>query len=210
MVQVQVDMIATRANATAFTNFHRHTAGHIVARGQIFVIWGITLHETLAFRVGQITTLAARALGNQATSAVNAGWVKLHKFHILQWQPLTGDHTAAITCTGVGRCGAEIRATVTTSGQNSRLGVEHMHRAVVQLPCNNTLTLTIFRHDQISGEILDVEFSLLLQALAIKRMQNRVTSPVSSSTSPLHRRAFTKFGCVAPKRALINLAFFGA
>ncbi len=41
-------------------------------------------HEALAFGVDEIAALTARAFGDQAARAVNAGRVELNEFHILK------------------------------------------------------------------------------------------------------------------------------
>ena len=135
--------------------------------------------------------------------------MELNELHILQRQSRTGHHAAAVTGTGVRRSGREIGAAIAASRQYNHLRIEDMHRTVVELPANNTLTLTVFRHDQIDGKILDVEFCVVLQRLAVKRVQDRVTGPVRRCTSPLNGRAFAEFGGVTAKRALITFALFG-
>ena len=105
VVEVQVDVIPLLAHAAPFSNFHRHTAGNNVTRCEVLIGRRITLHEPLAFGVGEVTTFPARTLGNQTACAVNPCRVELHKFHILQRQTRTRGHTTAVTRTGVGRCG---------------------------------------------------------------------------------------------------------
>src|SRR3546814_3552389 len=48
-----------------------------VARREILRRRGIALHEALAFAVGEIAALAARAFGDEHARAVNAGRVEL-------------------------------------------------------------------------------------------------------------------------------------
>jgi len=50
----------------------------------------------------------------------------------------------------------------------------------------------------------------MLEALTIQRVQHRMARAVSGGTGALHRRALAKFGGMAAKRTLVNLAFFGA
>ena len=210
VVEVEVDMIATRPHTAPFADFHCHAAADIIARRKILVVGRIALHEPFAFGIGQIPTLAARAFGNQTAGTVDAGGVELHELHVLQWQALTGDHAAAIAGASVCRGGREIGAAIATGCQHHRFGVEHMHGAVVQLPRDHALTDAVLRHNQIKREILDVEFSLLFQRLAIERMQDRVAGPVSRGTGPLYRGAFAELGGVTAEGTLVNLAFFSA
>ena len=85
-----------------------------------------------------------------------------------------------------------------------------MHRAIIQFPRHNPLTLPVLGHDQIGREILDIKLGLFLQRLAIKRVQNRMTRAVGGGTCALHRGTITKLCRVTTKGALINLALFGA
>ena len=83
-----------------------------------------------------------------------------------------------------------------------------MHRAIIKLPAQNTLTNTIIGHHQINGEILDVELGVMLERLTIERVQDRVTRTVRRSTGTLNRRAFTELGRVTTERTLVNLTLF--
>ena len=170
---------------------------------------GIPLHKALAVGVGQKPALAPRAFGDQAARAVDTGRVKLHKFHILQGQSRPRHHAAAIAGAGMRRGGAEIGAAVAAGRQNNHLGVEHMDRTIVQLPRHHTGAAAL-GHDQVDGEVFDEEFSVVLQALAIKRVQNGMAGAVSRRAGALHGRAFAVFGGVAAKGALVDLALFGA
>ena len=84
-----------------------------------------------------------------------------------------------------------------------------MDRAIVQLPADDPGAGPI-GDDQIQREVFDEEFRVVLQALAIKRVQDGVAGAVSGGAGALHRRAFAVFGGMAAKRALVNLALFGA
>jgi hypothetical protein len=65
-------------------------------------------------------------------------------------------------------------------------------------------------HDQVDGEILDEELGVVLQRLAVERVQDRVAGPVGGGTGALHRRAFAVILHVAAERALVDLAVLGA
>jgi hypothetical protein len=106
VVEVQEDVVLVLADAAAFADFHGHAARDNVARGKVLGVRRIALHEALALGVGQIAALAARALGDQAARAVNAGRVELHELHVLQRQAGAQHHAVAVAGAGVGR-GAE-------------------------------------------------------------------------------------------------------
>ena len=71
MIEVQEDMVLVRTDAAAFADFERHRTRHDVARRQILRRRGIAFHEALAFGIGQIPALAARALGDEDLSLIH-------------------------------------------------------------------------------------------------------------------------------------------
>ena len=92
----------------------------------------IALHEPLALGVGQVAALAARALGDQAAGAVDAGRVELHELHVLQRQAGAQHHAVAVAGAGVGAGAGEVGAAVAAGGQDRHLGAEAVQRAVVR------------------------------------------------------------------------------
>jgi hypothetical protein len=141
VVQVQVDVVLVRADAAAFADLDRHAARDHVAGGEVLVGRRVAFHEPLALGVGEVAAFAARALGDEAAGAVDAGGVELHEFHVLQRQALARDHAAAVAGAGVGGGGGEIGAAVAAGGQHDHLRAEDVERAVVELP----------RHDADAG-----------------------------------------------------------
>src|ERR1700730_12373564 len=77
VLEMQQNVVALRTAAAALADLDRHSAGDDVARGEILGARCIALHEALAFPIRKIAALAARALGDQAAGAVNAGRMKL-------------------------------------------------------------------------------------------------------------------------------------
>jgi hypothetical protein len=124
VVQVQEDVVLVRTDAAAFADFDGHGAADHVARGQILGGRRIALHEALAFGIGQIAALAARALGDQAAGAIDAGRVELDELHVLQRQAGAQHHGVAVAGAGVGAGGAEIGAAIAAGGQHDHLGAE--------------------------------------------------------------------------------------
>ena len=78
----------------------------------------VALHEALALGVGQIAALAARALGDQAAGAVDAGRVELHELHVLQRQAGAQHHRVAVAGAGMRRGAGEIGAAVAAGRQH--------------------------------------------------------------------------------------------
>jgi hypothetical protein len=83
-------------------------------------------------------------------------------------------------------------------------------RAVVELPRHDADAGPVLGHQEVGGEILDVELRVVLQRLAIERVQDRVARAVGGGAGALHRRAFAELGRVAAEGALVDLAFLGA
>jgi hypothetical protein len=68
----------------ALVDLDRHRAANDVPSGEVFGIRGVTLHEALTLGVGEIAALAPSTFGDEAAGAIDAGGVKLGKFHVLE------------------------------------------------------------------------------------------------------------------------------
>ena len=99
MIELQQNVIFILTTTTAFTNLGSNCTTHHITTGQVFCLGRITLHQTLAIAIDQITTLTTCAFGNQHTAPGNTGGMKLEKLHILQWH--TGAQCHAQTITGI-------------------------------------------------------------------------------------------------------------
>ncbi len=210
MVQVQIDVIRTLADAASLADFHGHGPRHHVARGQILHGRRIALHEALALGVGEIAALAARALGDQAARSINAGRVELDEFKILDRQSRAQNHAAAVAGAGMGRGGGEIGAAIAAGRQNHQLRAKTVDGAVVEFQADHAAHGAGGVADQIDGEIFDEEFRRILQRLAIKRVQHGVSGAVGGGAGALRRRAAAEIGGHAAEGTLINLAVGGA
>ncbi len=106
MIEVEIDVILVLADAAAFADLHRHGARNHVARRKILHGGRIALHEALAGGIGQIAAFAARAFGDEAARAIDAGRMELHELHVLQRQSRAQNHGVAVAGAGMRR-GAE-------------------------------------------------------------------------------------------------------
>ena len=203
MIEVEVDMVLIRANATAFADFHCHRARHHVTRGKVLCRRGIAFHKTLPFGIGQIAALAPRAFGNQHASAVNTRWVELNKFKVLQRKASAQHHAPAIARAGVRRCGGEIGTAIAARCQNDGLRAEAMDAAIFHAHGNDATAGAVF-HDEVKREIFDVEIRIVLQRLLVERMEHRVAGPVRRGAGALHWRASAHILHMAAERTLIN------
>ena len=208
VIEVQVDVVLVRADAATFADLDGHGAADHVARGQVLHGRRIALHEALALGVGQVSALAAGALGDQAAGAVDAGRVELDELHVLQRQAGAQHHGVAVAGAGVGRGGAEIGAAVTAGGQDHQLGAEAVHRAVVELQRRHAGAGAVL-HDQVQREIFDEELDLAAHRLAVEGVQDGVAGAVGGGAGALHR-ALAEIAGHAAEGPLIDAAVLGA
>ncbi len=148
----------------------------------------------------RIPALAARALGDQAARAVDAGRVELHELHVLQRQAGARHHAAAVTGAGVGGGGAEIGAAVTAGGQHHRLARKQVHRAFVQLPGPARRWQAPSVMIRSSAKYSMKNARLVRQRLPVKRVQDGVAGAVGGGAGALHRRAFAELGWCGHRR----------
>ena len=209
MIEVQVDVVLFLADAAAFADFDRHRARDDVARGEVLGRWRIALHEALAFGIDEIAAFAARAFGDEAARAVDAGRVKLDEFHVLQRQAGAQHHAAAVTGAGVRRGAGGVGAAVAAGGEDRGLGAETVQRAVVELERDDAAADALIVHDQVDGEELDVEFGGVTQRLAVHGVQHGVAGTVGGGAGAL-RLSLAVVQRHAAERALVDLAVLGA
>ena len=122
-------MILVRTDAAALADLDGHGARDDVARGEVFGGGSVALHEALAFRVGEVSAFAARALGDEDAGAVNPGRVELHELHVLQGKSRAQHHGVAVAGAGVRRGAGEIDAAITAGGED-----DHFRRKAVDDP----------------------------------------------------------------------------
>src|SRR5690606_4442069 len=64
-------------------------------------------------------------------------------------------------------------------------------------------------HDQVEREVLDEELRVVLDRLAVERVQDGVAGTVGCGAGALHRRAVAEVLHVAAERALVDATVFG-
>ena len=166
VLEMQMNMILVLADAAAFTDLDGHRPADHVARRQVLGIRGVAFHETLARRVGQIATLAARAFGDETTRAVNPGGMELHEFHVLQRQPGAQRHAAAVARAGVRRRAREPGASVPAGGQDGLMRPEAVQRPIRHVERDDAAALAVL-HDQVESEVLDEKTRLMFERLLV-------------------------------------------
>jgi len=178
-----------------------------VARGQVLRRRRIALHEALTFGIDEVAAFAARTFGDQAARRIDAGRVELHELHVLQRQAGAQHHAVAVASADMRRGAGEVSAAVTAGRQNGLAGGETMQRAVVHVQGHDAAAAAFVVHDQVEGEILDVELGRVLERLAVHRVQHGVAGAVRGGAGAL-RGALAEMRGHAAERALIDLAVF--
>ena len=113
------------------------------------------LHEPLALAVTQDAALSTRPLSDQAPSTIDTSGMELHKLKVLQGQPGTGNHGIAITSAGVCRGGGEVRAPVSSRGQDGLVRLEAVQCPVLHAEGQDAAARAVLVHDEIQGKVLD-------------------------------------------------------
>ena len=198
-----------RADAAPFADLDRHRAGDDVARGEILGMRRVALHEALACRIGEIAAFAARALGDQAARAIDAGRVELHELHVLQRQARPQYHAVAVAGAGVRRSAGEVGAAVAAGREHRLLGAEAVHRAVVHLEADDAAHGAVRIHDQVEGEVFDEE-SPHAPAAPGRRACAAWRGRCGRRRRRCAGRALAELGGHAAEGALVDLALFGA
>ncbi len=124
--------------------------------------------------------------------------------------PARSDHAAAVTRAGMRRGGREIGAAIAAGRQHHGLGRKPVDGAVIKVPRHHTRTHPVIGHDEVEREILDEKLRLVLQRLAIERVQDGVPGAVGGRAGALYRRAVAIILHVPAKRPLIDAPVLGA
>ena len=82
-------------------------------------------------------------------------------------------------------------------------------RAVLQAPSSDTAAHALIVHDQVEREVFDEELHVVLQALLVQRVQDRMPRTVGGGAGAA-RRLLAVVRHVAAERALVDLARLGA
>ena len=131
--------------------------------------------------------------------------MELDEFHILQRQARAQYHGVAVASADMRRGAGEIGASITAGGQNGHVGAEAVDGAVVHVQRDDAAATALVVHDQVDGEIFDVELGGMPQRLAIHGVQHGVAGAVGGGAGALCG-ALTVVRGHAAERALIDLA----
>lgn len=148
-----------------------HRSGYDITRSQILGSRGIALHKSFAFCVEQVSTFTARSFGDQAAGAVNAGWMELNKFQILEGETSTSDHGIAVASAGVSGSAGKVSSAVATGGENGLVRSEAVQRAVLLIVGCDADTVAGIVHYQIECEEFDEEIGIVSEGLAVQSVE---------------------------------------
>jgi hypothetical protein len=136
--------------------------------------------------------------------------VELDEFHVLQRETGAQYHRVAVASAGVRR-GAGLVDPAAAAGRNDgHIGAEPVDRAILETPGEETAARAVIVHQQVDGEILDKEARLVLEALLVESVQDRVAGAVRGGAGTVGHIALGIFGRVPAKAALIDRARLGA
>ena len=209
VVEFQQYVILVRATAVAGNDFLDHGTSNHVATGQVFGVRRITLHETLAMGVDQVTTFTTATFGDQYTGAGDASRVELPHFDVLHRYAGTQGHAHAITGVDQGVGGGSVDTASTASGQNHSLGTDINGFAGFDADGNNADDGAVLVLHQIHGIPLVKERGASFQVGLVQGVQQGVTGTVSSSAGTCSlSRVIRAFGLTA-EWTLIDATLFG-
>jgi hypothetical protein len=166
---------------------------------------GVSLHETLAFRVAQNATFAAAALGDQTTGTVNASWVELNEFGVLQRDAGAQCHGISVAGAGMGGRAAKVAAARPSCCQHCVLGIDAVDAPVFHVETKNSNAFAIL-HDQIECEIFDEISSVEGETATVKRMQHGVTRSIGGSCATVRLASLSEVERLSTECPLINFA----
>ena len=162
MVQMKVDVILVGANTTALQDLHGHGAGDDITGCEILSCGSVPLHEALTLTVPEDTTFTAAALGHEATSAIDTSRMELNELRVLDGDTSPSHHTVTVTSASMSASAAEVGTAVTSSGNNSLVGLHTVNGTIGHVVGHDTAALTIL-HDEVHGEVLDEEDAIVAE-----------------------------------------------
>ena len=135
--------------------------------------------------------------------------MKLDEFHVLQRQPGAQHHGVAVAGAGVRRGAGLVDPAASARRDNGHVGAEAVDRSVLETPGEQAAADAILVHQQVESEILDEEARLVLQALLVERVQDRVAGAIRRGAGPIRHVALGIFRRVAAEPPLVDLAGIG-
>mmetsp|Transcript_12149 Transcript_12149/g.21809 ORF Transcript_12149/g.21809 Transcript_12149/m.21809 type:complete len:278 (+) Transcript_12149:1023-1856(+) len=202
---MQVAMILLGPHAPTLANLHRHGPRNNVSARQILRAGGVPFHEPLTLAVPQNSTLTSTSFRDETSRSVNSRGMELHELRVLIRQSGSHGHGVSISGAGVGRGARKVGTTVSPSGQNSVLGLDSVQGSILHVERHRSNALSIVRHEQIHGEVLDEVSGIKCQTAAIQRMKHGVPRTVRRTRASMGLSTLSKIQTLSPECSLINL-----
>ncbi len=96
VIELEHYVVAIRTATVAGDDLFDHRTRNHVATGKVFRVRSITLHETLAMLVDQVTAFTTATFSDQHTCAGDTGWVELLHLDVLNRNTRTQRHAHAV------------------------------------------------------------------------------------------------------------------
>ena len=192
VIELEHYVIAIWTTTVTGDDLFNHGACYHVTTSKVFGVRSITLHETLAVLVDQVTTFTTATFCNQYTCAGDAGWVELPHLDILNRHACTQRH--ADTVTGIDQCvgGRRVDATSAASGQYRRVCADVRSFTGFDADRDDTDEHAVLVFHQIHCIVFVEEYSAGFQVGLVKSVQQRVTGTVGSCASTCSLTALAK------------------
>ncbi|MNB66243.1 hypothetical protein D3C75_127140 [compost metagenome] len=209
VVEFEHHVVAIRTATVAGDDFFNHRASNHVTTGKVFGVRSITLHETLAVLVDQVSTFTTAAFCNQYTGAGDAGRVELPHFDVLYRYASTQSHADAVTGVDQGVGGGSVDTTCTAGSQYGGFGADVGSFASFDADRDHTDEIAFLVLHQVDSVVLVQERGTGFQVALIKGVQQGVTGTVGSRASTRSLAAFTVVLGLTTERTLVDTALFG-
>jgi hypothetical protein len=208
VAQLEEDMVLVLADTATLADLDRHGTRDNVTRGQVLRRRRVPLHKPLALAVQEVASLAARALGDEAACAVDAGRVELDELEVLEGKARARNHGVAVARACVRRRAAEVRATVPAGSEDSLVRAETVECAVLHVQRNHADALAVL-HDEIESEVLDEEVGVVTERLAVEGVEEGVTCAVRGGSAAVGLATLAELERLSAESALIDFALLG-
>ena len=92
--------------------------------------------------------------------------------------PARSTMRVAVAGAGVSGGAGLVDPAATAGGDDGHVGAEAVDRSILQAPGEQATAAAVLVHQQVDGKILDEEARLVLEALLVERVQDRVAGAV--------------------------------
>mmetsp|Transcript_14923 Transcript_14923/g.28470 ORF Transcript_14923/g.28470 Transcript_14923/m.28470 type:complete len:393 (-) Transcript_14923:204-1382(-) len=209
MIQMQINMILLGSHSPPLPNLHGHGPRHDVSTGQVLGAGGIPLHEPLPLRIPQDASLSATPLRDEAPSAVNPRGVELHELGVLVGQPRPHGHGVPVPGARVGRRAGEVGAAVPPRRQDGVLGEDAVQGAVLHVEGHGPDALSVVRHEEVHGEVLDEVGGVEGQAAAVEGVQHGVAGAIGGAGAAVGLAPLAVLQALPAEGPLVDLPLLG-